>query len=110
MVETITTPDGKFHTLLGSTTRESIVREYTGDDAANAVRELVEHDIYEEARVDTDLGAYEASLGHWRCEAQSWVDQLNSVLRQADQFPRKYPRAALLLILRNLYQDISKEL
>lgn len=110
MVETITTPDGKFHTLLGSTTLESIVREYAGDDAANAVRELVEHDIYEEARVDTDLGAYEASLEHWRREAQSWVDQLNSVLKQSTQHPRKYTRAALLLILQKLSQDISKEL
>lgn len=110
MVETMTTPDGKFHTLLGGTTLETIVREYAGDDAANAVRELVEHDIYEEARVHTDLGAYEARLEHWRREAQDWVDQLNSVLMLNMRYPRKYTRAALLLVLQKLSQDISEEL
>lgn len=42
MAETIYTPDGKMHVLVGSTTLESIIREYAGDDAANAVRDLLE--------------------------------------------------------------------
>lgn len=41
MAETIYTPDGKTHVLLGSTTLESIVRQYAGDDAADQVAILI---------------------------------------------------------------------
>lgn len=107
MADILYTKDGKSHVLLGSTTLESIVREYAGDDAANAVRELVERNAYEEARAETDLGAYEASLEHWRRTAQDWVDGINIVLRFAEL---KHTKASLLVVLQKLAQDISKEL
>lgn len=110
MVKTITTKDGKFHTLLGSTTLESIVREYAGDDVADEVRLLVERDVYEEYRVETDLGAFEASLEHWRRTAQDWVGRIDAVLTSSAQKPRKHTRASLLLILQKLAQDIAKEI
>lgn len=48
VTETITTPDGKMHVLLGSTTLESVIREYAGDEAADAVHQLIERDISNE--------------------------------------------------------------
>ena len=42
MAETIRTPDDRAHTLLGSTTLESIVREYAGDEAADRLHNLIE--------------------------------------------------------------------
>lgn len=110
MAETITTKDGKLHTLLGSTTLESIVREYAGDEAADEIRCLVARDVYAEYRAETDLGAYEASLEHWRRTAQDWVNDINAVLMSTAQNPKKHTRASLLLILQKLAQDISKEL
>lgn len=107
MADTLYTKDVKGHVLLGSTTPESIVREYAGDDAANAVRELAERNAYEEARAETDLGAFEASLDHWRDTAQNWVDEINIVLRSAEL---KHTKASLLVVLQKLAQDISKEL
>ena len=110
MAETITTKDGKLHTLLGSTTLESIVRKYAGDEAADEVRRLVDRNVYEEYRVETDLGAFEESLEHWHSIAQDWLNDVNTVLASAAQNPKKHTRASLLLILQKLAQDISKEL
>lgn len=41
MAETIITKDGKCHTLLGSTTPVSIIREYCGDEVIRALRRKV---------------------------------------------------------------------
>lgn len=41
MAETIYTKDGKCHTLLGSTTPVSIIREYCGDDLASWAYKLL---------------------------------------------------------------------
>ena len=82
MADTIITPDGRMHTLLGSTTLESIIREYAGDQAADAVQKLVDRNVYEEARAETDLGIYEQSLEHWHRMAQDWVDELADIIQQ----------------------------
>ena len=74
MADTLITPDGQLHTLLGSTTLESVIRDYAGDEAADMVRALAQRNAYEEARAETDLGAYEASLEHWHRMAQDWAD------------------------------------
>lgn len=42
MAETITTPDGKTHVLLGSTTELSLIREYCGDELADRLREALD--------------------------------------------------------------------
>lgn len=81
MPDTIITPDGRMHTLLGGTTLESIVREYAGDRAADMVHELAQRNAYEEARAETDLGVYEQSLEHWHCMAQDWVDELEDIIQ-----------------------------
>lgn len=106
VTETITTLDGKMHVLLGSTTLESIVREYAGDEAADAVRYLVEHDTYEEARADSDLDSYEASLDRWRSVAQDWIGEIAVTLRNSE----KYTKVQLLVALRKLKENISNEL
>ena len=41
MAETIITKDGKCHTLLGSTTPVSIIREYCGDEVIRAIADRV---------------------------------------------------------------------
>ena len=42
MAETVYTPDGKQHVLVGSTTHVSLIREYAGDDLANWAEEQQE--------------------------------------------------------------------
>ena len=57
MVETVYTPDGKLHTLLGSCTIQEIVREYAGEDAAKLVENLVSKNARAEAiakKLDSD--------------------------------------------------------
>ena len=80
MPDTLVTPDGKMHTILGSTTLERIIREYAGDQAAAMVEKLTGRTIYEEARAETDLGVYEQSLEHWHRMAQDWLDALQSII------------------------------
>ena len=70
MVETVYTPDGKLHTLLGSCTIQEIVREYAGEDAAKLVENLVSKNARAEAIVETDLLSYEQDLEHWHRMAQ----------------------------------------
>ena len=42
MAETIITPDGKVHTLMGSTNEVSLIREYAGDELADWVLEQID--------------------------------------------------------------------
>lgn len=102
MADTLITRDGKLHTLLGSTTLESIVREYAGTQAADEVRRLMEHDAYEEARAETDLGAYERSLEHWHRTVQDWCDEIEVALYSS--------RPALRTFLEELLADMKNEL
>lgn len=91
MVDTLYTSDGKMHVLLGSTTLSSLVREYMGDDVADAV-------AHEEDR-----------LAAWEEQANSWLTTLDRVLYGAEQVPRKYPRAKLLSVLQDLREQIECE-
>lgn len=42
MAETVFTPDGVLHAIVGSTTHVSLIQEYAGDDLANWAYELQE--------------------------------------------------------------------
>lgn len=106
MIETLTTPDGRFHTLIGSTTLASIVRDYAGDQAAGMVQALAERDAYEEARVETDLGAYEQSLDHWHRMAQDWTEELARLISRTG----RTTKAELSLALIALKAEIEGEL
>lgn len=110
MADTLYTSDGKMHVLLGSTTLVSLIREYMGDDAANAVAELEKNDAYERVRADSDMDAYEASLDHLHRQASSWVEQIDHVVRHALMEPRKYPRAKLISLAQDLRKSINKEI
>lgn len=107
MPDTIITPDGRMHTLLGSTTLEGIVREYAGGQAADMVRELTERNAYEEARAETDLGIYEQSLEHWHRMAQDWVDELGSIIQR---LAGRMTKADASLRLMALKTSIEEEL
>ena len=109
MPDTLITPDGRLHTLLGSTTLESIVREYAGSQVADAVRALAERDAYEEARAETDLGAYEQSLEHWHRMAQDWADELEAIAQKFDS-DSGFRRAAAARRIRLLKGQIESEL
>ena len=39
MAETVYTPDGKCHVVIGSTTHVELIREYAGEDLANWAEE-----------------------------------------------------------------------
>ena len=82
MPDTIITPDGRMHTLLGSTTVESIIREYAGEEPARAYEALLTRDAYAEAQANTDLGVYEAELDHWRRMAADWVSDISGLIHQ----------------------------
>ena len=107
MADTLITPDGRLHTLLGSTTLESVVRDYAGDEVADRVRALAQRNAYEEARAETDLGAYEASLEHWRRMAQDWADELGDLIQH---LAGRVTRAELSLRLMALKNSVEEEL
>ena len=107
MADTLITPDGQLHTLLGSTTLESVIRNYAGDEAADRVRALAQRNAYEEARAETDLGAYEASLEHWHRMAQDWADELSDIIRH---LAGRVTRAGLSLRLMALKSSVEEEL
>ena len=107
MADTLITPDGRLHTLLGSTTLESVVRDYAGDEVADMVRALAQRNAYEEARAETDLGAYEASLEHWHRMAQDWADELGDLIQH---LAGRVTRAELSLQLMALKNRIEEEL
>lgn len=108
MVDTLITPDGRLHTLLGSTTLESVVRDYAGDEAADMVRALAQRNAYEEARAETDLGAYEASLEHLHRMAQDWVDKLRDIV--ADAPLRSTTKARMAEDIKEVIESIEIEL
>lgn len=107
MADTLITPDGQLHTLLGSTTLESVVQDYAGDEAADMVRALAQRNAYEEARAETDLGAYEASLEHWRRMAQDWADELGDLIQH---LAGRVTRTELSLRLMALKNSVEEEL
>lgn len=110
MADTLYTSDGKVHVLLGSTTLSGLVREYMGDEAADAVAELEKNDAYERARVDSEMDAYRESLEHWRQQAAEWAEMIDSVLQGADDQPQQFSCAELLDVLRDLSDSISCEI
>ena len=107
MADTLITSDGRLHTLLGSTTLESVIRNYAGDEAADRVRALAQRNAYEEARAETDLGAYEASLEHWHRMAQDWADELGDLIQH---LAGRVTRAELSLRLMALKSSMEEEL
>ncbi|OUQ22166.1 hypothetical protein B5E80_15315 [Flavonifractor sp. An135] len=105
MAETIYTKDGKCHTLLGSTTPASIIRDYCCD----AVAEYVEHQLDREDRKEqSDLVAYEADLEHLHRMMQDWVDELESLCDLCEN--RKFTKATLAAGIRGVIYNIEKEL
>ena len=87
MAETIITKDGKCHTLLGSTTPVSIIREYCGDEVADWAERAVSGVT---VREQSDLAAYEADLDHLHRMMQDWSDDLEAIaLKLTDRGFRK---------------------
>lgn len=110
MAETLYTPDGKVHVLVGSTTLESIVREYAGDDTAERVRAEIERNTYDEARAETDLGAYEVSLEHWHSMARDWIADLDTLICLLGRRSHGITKAHAITELDRLKAAIEKEL
>jgi len=109
MPETIYTPDGKLHTLLGSTTLASIVQEYAGDEAGKQVEALESGARVAEYLLDSDLQSYEASLEHWHTQVQDWKDFIDKTLKKADETPRS-AKKTMADALRTLSRWIHNEL
>lgn len=109
MVETVYTPDGKLHTLLGSCTIQEIVREYAGEDAAKLVENLVSKNARAEAIVETDLLSYEQDLEHWHHMAQDWASELEAIAKKLDS-DKALRRADAAQRIRLLKKQIEFEL
>lgn len=108
MAETIYTPDGKTHVLVGSTTLESIIREYCGDESADIVQRLQENNAYEEARANTDLGAYEEELSTLHRYMQDWVDDLKALAKSTEN--KKFTKRCIAEYLLRIASAIEIEL
>lgn len=72
MADVIVLKDGKVETVLESKDFQYLVDKYMGYDAEqyfeNLIKELQEEADYNQSKVETDLGAYEASLeSNTRC-------------------------------------------
>ena len=109
MPDTLISPDGRLHTLLGSTTLESIVREYAGEDAAKLVENLVSKNARAEAIVETDLLSYEQDLEQWHRMAQDWASELEAIAKKLDS-DKALRRAGAAQRIRLLKKQIESEL
>lgn len=109
MAETVYTPDGKLHTLLGSCTIGEIVREYAGEDAAKLVENLVSKNTCAGADVETDLLSYERDLDHWHRMAQDWAGELEAIAKKFDS-DKVLCRADAAKRIRLLKKQIESEL
>ena len=109
MVETVYTPDGKLHTLLGSCTIGEIIREYAGEDAARQVEELTRQNARAETIVETDLLSYEQDLDHWHRMAQDWAEELEAIAKKLDS-DKALRRADAAKRIRLLKRQIEFEL
>lgn len=107
--ETIYTPDGRLHTLLGSTTLASIVRDYAGDDAATMVEKLEDDTRRAESLLHSDLGSYEGALEHWRGVAVDWVEAIDIMLSAAKK-RQKTSKQSLIDGMEDLRRRIYNEL
>ena len=105
MAETIITKDGKCHTLLGSTTPVSIIREYCGDEIADWVERNLD---YMDRKEMSDLGAYEADLDHLRRMMQDWVEELRVIAALCENM--RISKASIRQEIINLKDDIADEL
>ena len=109
MPETIYTPDGRLHTLLGSVTLSGIVRDYAGEEAAAMVEDLESGARAAEALLGSDLQSYEDSLEHWHDQVQGWKDFIDETLRRAEQNPRS-AKKTMTDALRDLSRWMYNEL
>lgn len=105
MAETIYTKDGKCHTLLGSTTPVSIIRDYCGDDVANRVERKLDR---ENRKEQSDLGEYEADLEHLHRLLSDWSDELEHLCYLCEK--RKFTKADIAEGIRCVIYEIQNEL
>ena len=82
MADTLYTPDGRVHTLLSAHALADIIRDYAGDEAAEAVAQLLDRDAYQEARAHSDLEGYETELEALRDAVGDWVTELLDIQAQ----------------------------
>lgn len=84
------------------------MREYAGDGLGDIVRTLEENNAYEEARAETDLGAYEESLEHLHRMMQDWADVLRDIV--ADAPYRSTTKAIMAESIKAVIVSIENEL
>lgn len=105
MADTVFTPDGKMHVLLGATNLESIIREYCGNDVADAVYKKLD---YAERREKSDIAAYEADLDHIHSMMRDWVEELQHLANLCDN--RKFTKATLRAGILGVIANIKNEM
>lgn len=105
MAETIYTPDGKAHVLLGATAPEAIVREYCGDELADRIAQKLD---YTDRKEQSDLLAYEADLDHLHRMMQDWVDDLEHLTTLCGNC--KFTKASICAGIRGVIESIKNEM
>lgn len=108
MADVIVLKDSSVHTLLQPKDFEYLVEKYMGYDAEKYFRETVDNlqdeAIYTAAKIDTDLGSYEASLESNTACFQDILDITNKMksLLEAPRMDRKK--------MFNLVEQVEKEI
>lgn len=105
MADTVYTPDGRVHVLLGSISPASIIREYAGDEVADWVGSRLD---YMERKEMSDLAAYEADLDHLHRMMRDWVEELQSISILCEN--TRVRKASIRQKIINLKADIANEL
>ena len=105
MPDTIYTPDGKAHVLIGSTTLEEVIRSYAGDEAADRVHEALVRNAYEEAIACSDLEAYEEEVSTLQRYISDWADDLRSIAQSAES--RKITKHAMASAIRGVIKNMD---
>lgn len=104
MADTVTTPDGKMHVLVGSTTIESIVLEYAGREAAAYITGLIDGAKEEVEASQDELRSYEGDLEYWRTLVRDWADELKHQISEL-RGPRQ---SAALPALKKLQKQMEE--
>lgn len=108
MPETLITPDEKMHTLFSHSALADLVAEYAGEDAARKVAAEQARNAYDEAKANTDLGAFEADLEHLHRQMRDWADDIGEMIE--DLYAHQISKHEIAEAAIYLKKQIEKEL
>lgn len=108
MPDTVQTPDGRLHYLVGSLTLSELVRQYAGGEVAELVRRLETRNAYEETAANNDAEVYEEELNALTLACHIWADELDSIAAMAAK--KNVTKSMLAAAIRGTAKNINNSL